>query len=102
MNDHASGNDFGHEEERDGELTDGRYHVLLPDGRVQNVNYHADNMGYYASVSYKKELQKRHQEKEMLKFEHDLDYLKRQSENEQSKDQSEQTKTEELFAPYES
>lgn len=52
VSDHETGNDFGHEEQRDGDLTRGRYHVLLPDGRIQNVKYHVDNQGYHAKVSY--------------------------------------------------
>ncbi|XP_048512820.1 uncharacterized protein LOC125501364 [Athalia rosae] len=52
VRDYGSGNDFGHEEARDGVVTNGRYHVLLPDGRVQNVKYHVDEGGYHAKVSY--------------------------------------------------
>ncbi|XP_065343308.1 uncharacterized protein LOC135941643 isoform X2 [Cloeon dipterum] len=43
---------FGHGEQRDGDTTKGRYHVLLPDGRHQNVAYTADHSGYHAQVSY--------------------------------------------------
>lgn len=35
VQDYQSGNDFGHKESRDGDLTTGRYYVLLPDGRKQ-------------------------------------------------------------------
>lgn len=52
VKDYETENDFGHEEERDGVITNGRYHVLLPDGRVQNVKYHVDEGGYHAKVSY--------------------------------------------------
>ncbi|XP_033214894.1 uncharacterized protein LOC117171568 [Belonocnema kinseyi] len=52
VTDHETGNDFGHEEHRHGDITKGRYHVLLPDGRIQNVNYHVDHDGYHAKVSY--------------------------------------------------
>ncbi|XP_046434212.1 uncharacterized protein LOC124186497 [Neodiprion fabricii] len=52
VNDYKSGNDFGHEEARDGLVTNGRYCVLLPDGRVQNVKYRVDENGYHAKVSY--------------------------------------------------
>lgn len=50
--DYHSGVDFGHEESRDSKVTKGRYHVLLPDGRMQNVNYWADATGYHAKVTY--------------------------------------------------
>ncbi|KAL1502346.1 hypothetical protein ABEB36_007500 [Hypothenemus hampei] len=50
--DEKHGNDFGHEEERDGKLTKGQYYVRLPDGRKQNVHYYADNSGYHAKISY--------------------------------------------------
>ncbi|XP_031787732.1 uncharacterized protein LOC103316597 [Nasonia vitripennis] len=51
--DHGAGSDFGHEESHrvPGE-TNGRYHVLLPDGRVQRVEYYADDTGYHADISY--------------------------------------------------
>ncbi|OXU32063.1 hypothetical protein TSAR_002868 [Trichomalopsis sarcophagae] len=51
--DHGAGSDFGHEESHrvPGE-TNGRYHVLLPDGRVQRVEYYADDTGYHAEISY--------------------------------------------------
>lgn len=50
--DYHSAIDYGHEESRDGDQTKGKYHVLLPDGRIQNVNYWADPSGYHAKVSY--------------------------------------------------
>ncbi|XP_042886783.1 cuticle protein 19-like [Penaeus japonicus] len=47
------GNDFGHEEESNGEAVRGRYYVLLPDGRRQVVTYVADHQrGYIATISY--------------------------------------------------
>ncbi|XP_069973422.1 cuticle protein 19-like isoform X1 [Penaeus vannamei] len=47
------GNDFGHEEESNGEAVRGRYYVLLPDGRRQVVTYVADHhRGYIATISY--------------------------------------------------
>lgn len=45
-------NNYGHEEKRDGEITKGHYHVLLPDGRIQNVEYVVDLTGYHAKVTY--------------------------------------------------
>ena len=45
---------FGAEEDRDGYSTHGSYHVLLPDGRKQIVNYHVGDAysGYVADVQY--------------------------------------------------
>ncbi|GJQ79463.1 hypothetical protein Trydic_g16316 [Trypoxylus dichotomus] len=50
--DYNSGVNYGHEETRDGKVTKGRYHVFLPDGRVQSVNYWVDLSGYHAKVTY--------------------------------------------------
>lgn len=44
---------YGHKETRNGKITKGHYHVLLPDGRVQNVDYTVDPDGYHARVTYK-------------------------------------------------
>ncbi|XP_026317930.1 uncharacterized protein LOC113228770 [Hyposmocoma kahamanoa] len=52
VRDHISGNDFGHRETKHGSKTNGNYHVLLPDGRMQNVNYSAGPEGFHADVSY--------------------------------------------------
>jgi hypothetical protein len=52
IRDAKMGNDFGHEEKRDGENAKGHYHVLLPDGRMQKVEYYADPSGYHAKVTY--------------------------------------------------
>ncbi|XP_054282062.1 pro-resilin-like [Macrosteles quadrilineatus] len=52
VQDAASGNDFGHMEQRQGEVARGSYHVLLPDGRMQKVDYVADQNGYRPMVSY--------------------------------------------------
>lgn len=52
VRDHISGNDFGHREAKLGSKTNGHYHVLLPDGRMQNVNYSAGPEGFHADVSY--------------------------------------------------
>ncbi|RZB40674.1 cuticle protein [Asbolus verrucosus] len=46
------GNDFGHEEARQGDVAQGKYYVLLPDGRRQVVQYVADNDGYKPKISY--------------------------------------------------
>ncbi|XP_069972993.1 uncharacterized protein [Penaeus vannamei] len=51
-----SGNDFGHQEARDGDHTQGSYYVQLPDGRLQTVKYFVDgDSGYVAEVSYEGE-----------------------------------------------
>merc|ERR1712215_351890 len=42
VKDDESGNDFGHEETRDVDFTQGSYYVLLPDGRMQRVDYTVD------------------------------------------------------------
>merc|ERR1711962_128214 len=39
VKDDYSGNDFGHQEARDGYDTQGSYYVQLPDGRLQKVTY---------------------------------------------------------------
>jgi hypothetical protein len=48
----SEGQFFGHSEKKEGPITRGRYHVLLPDGRHQKVAYMADHSGYHAQVSY--------------------------------------------------
>ncbi|XP_063608172.1 pro-resilin-like [Penaeus indicus] len=56
VNDQPSGNDFGHEEARDGDNTQGSYYVLLPDGRLQRVTYNVNgDSGYVADVTYEGE-----------------------------------------------
>ncbi|XP_076059961.1 uncharacterized protein LOC143036461 [Oratosquilla oratoria] len=56
VKDDYSGNDFGHQESRDGYITSGSYYVLLPDGRLQRVNYHVDgDSGFVAEVTYEGE-----------------------------------------------
>lgn len=52
MTDEQSGLDFGHKEERDGDVATGEYNVLLPDGRKQLVQYEADSEGYKPKISY--------------------------------------------------
>lgn len=39
VKDDYSGNDYTHSENRDGYNTQGQYQVLLPDGRIQTVEY---------------------------------------------------------------
>ncbi|XP_076061318.1 uncharacterized protein LOC143037090 [Oratosquilla oratoria] len=56
VKDDDSGNDFGHQEARDGDRTDGSYYVQLPDGRLQKVVYYVDgDSGYVAEVTYEGE-----------------------------------------------
>ena len=50
VKDDYSGDDFSHNEVRDGYKTEGEYRVALPDGRVQIVSYVADENGYQADV----------------------------------------------------
>lgn len=52
VNDDAIGLDFGHKESSDGLVVTGTYYVLLPDGRMETVNYKADDNGYVAEVIY--------------------------------------------------
>ena len=52
VQDDYAGLNFGHTEGRDGYKTQGTYYVNLPDGRLQTVNYHADEAGYVADVQY--------------------------------------------------
>jgi len=42
----------GRWEIRDGDVTQGQYRVLLPDGRIQIVSYIADKFGYRPTVEY--------------------------------------------------
>jgi hemolysin activation/secretion protein len=43
---------FGQEESRQNEKAHGSYHVLLPDGRTQVVEYEADQDGYKPQIRY--------------------------------------------------
>ena len=53
MKHNPSRNDFGHQESRDGDDTQGSYYVHLPDGRLQTVQYIVDgDSGYLAEVNY--------------------------------------------------
>ncbi|XP_063591752.1 pro-resilin-like [Penaeus indicus] len=58
VKDDYSGNDFGHQESRNGYDTQGTYYVQLPDGRLQTVTYNVNgDSGYVAEVSYQGEAQ---------------------------------------------
>lgn len=46
------GLDFGHKEMRKDDTAMGSYHVLLPDGRTQYVDYIADQNGYRPMIRY--------------------------------------------------
>ncbi|XP_022193663.2 cuticle protein 21-like [Nilaparvata lugens] len=48
---------FGHRESRQGDVARGSYHVLLPDGRTQVVEYQADENGYRPTVTYQQKAQ---------------------------------------------
>ncbi|XP_069958443.1 pro-resilin [Cherax quadricarinatus] len=51
-----SSNEFGHQESRDGDDTQGSYYVQLPDGRLQKVTFLVDgDSGYQAQVTYEGE-----------------------------------------------
>ena len=53
VKDEYHGVNFGENKKSDGNVVHGTYHVLLPDGRIQNVKYTADHYaGYIAEVSY--------------------------------------------------
>ncbi|XP_037802120.1 pro-resilin-like [Penaeus monodon] len=57
VSDDSSSNEFGHQEARDGEDTQGSYYVQLPDGRLQTVTYFVDgDSGYVAEVNYEGEV----------------------------------------------
>ncbi|XP_069997454.1 larval cuticle protein A3A [Penaeus vannamei] len=56
VSDDSSSNEFGHQEARDGDDTQGSYYVQLPDGRLQTVKYFVDgDSGYVAEVNYEGE-----------------------------------------------
>ncbi|XP_076651811.1 pro-resilin [Halictus rubicundus] len=52
VQDAMAGLDFGHQETRKDNEASGTYHVLLPDGRTQIVDYVADDAGYRPMVRY--------------------------------------------------
>eukprot|EP00095_Tigriopus_kingsejongensis_P008664 maker-scaffold72_size415059-snap-gene-0.9 protein:Tk08664 transcript:maker-scaffold72_size415059-snap-gene-0.9-mRNA-1 annotation:"rna-directed dna polymerase from mobile element jockey-like" len=50
---HDGYNNFGHQETRHGGNTKGSYHVKLPNGKLQTVNYHVDGYsGYVAKAQW--------------------------------------------------
>ncbi|XP_042861426.1 pro-resilin-like [Penaeus japonicus] len=58
VRDPYAGADFGHSEDSDGHNARGSFHVQLPDGRRQTVNYNADHQrGFVADVQYEGEAQ---------------------------------------------
>ncbi|XP_053650923.2 cuticle protein 7-like [Cherax quadricarinatus] len=58
VKDEYAGNDFGHQESRDGYDTKGSYYVQLPDGRLQTVTYYVNgDSGFVAQVEYQGEAQ---------------------------------------------
>ncbi|CAH0407019.1 unnamed protein product [Chilo suppressalis] len=52
VSDNAVNLDFGHNEKRKDDRATGSYHVLLPDGRTQLVEYEAGPDGYKPQVMY--------------------------------------------------
>lgn len=52
VEDAVAGLNFGHHESRKDNEATGTYHVLLPDGRTQIVDYVADGGGYRPMVRY--------------------------------------------------
>ena len=50
VKDDYTNNNFGAKESRDGYLTQGKYFVSLPDGRLQTVTYVVDGAGGYVPV----------------------------------------------------
>nr|XP_045603476.1 pro-resilin-like [Procambarus clarkii] len=57
VNDQPSGNFYGHEEQRDGDNTQGSYYVQLPDSRKLKVEYFVDQFGYHPTVSFEGDAQ---------------------------------------------
>ncbi|KAK4316479.1 hypothetical protein Pmani_012336 [Petrolisthes manimaculis] len=57
VNDASSGNFYGHQEQRDGDNTQGSYYVQLPDSRLMKVEYYADQTGYHPTVTFEGEAQ---------------------------------------------
>ena len=58
VQDDYTSNNYGQNEERNGDATKGSYYVALPDGRIQKVTYSVDAYGgYVADVTYEGEAQ---------------------------------------------
>ncbi|XP_037786458.1 pro-resilin-like [Penaeus monodon] len=57
VNDQLSGNFYGHQEQREGANTQGKYYVQLPDGRRLVVEYFADSTGYHPTITFEGEAQ---------------------------------------------
>jgi len=57
VNDQYSGNYYGHQEQRDGDNTQGTYYVQLPDSRLMRVDYYADASGFHPTVTFEGEAQ---------------------------------------------
>nr|XP_045624312.1 pro-resilin-like [Procambarus clarkii] len=56
IKDDLSDNDYGHLENREGDFTQGSYHVQLPDGRLQKVTYSVKgDSGFVVQVTYEGE-----------------------------------------------
>ncbi|KAK8392724.1 hypothetical protein O3P69_014865 [Scylla paramamosain] len=61
VDDAASNNNYGHQETRNGDNTQGYYFVQLPDGRLQKVTYSVQgDSGFLAEVTYEGEAHNRH------------------------------------------
>ncbi|XP_050720282.1 pro-resilin-like [Eriocheir sinensis] len=58
VNDAPSGNNYGQQESRQGDNTQGSYYVHLPDGRLQRVDYTVSgDSGFVAQVTYEGQAQ---------------------------------------------
>jgi len=57
VQDEYSNNDYSHQQSSDGDVTNGVYRTLLPDGRVQIVTFSDNGNGYEAQVEYEGEAQ---------------------------------------------
>ena len=55
VKDPQSGNDYSHQESRQGDQAQGSYQVLLPDGRTLIVEYEANENGYQPKIRYEGE-----------------------------------------------
>ena len=55
VKDEPSYNDYSHQTKSDGQVENGSYRVVLPDGRTQIVTFKADVNGYVADVKYEGE-----------------------------------------------